>query len=347
MSNMSFSDLSQISDLHSISRISRVNCSRIMGRIDSLQNLSEYHSITQNTSRNTQCILQNQGFNHLQKAIKRLTLLEESIQNHVKSKIILECIKEAAMNEKKILSKDIVKKLTGLLLMHEIDKYMHLPSASIKAQEKMTLLGITDLPECDLTYEEKLDVKCYVEALLCEKTHDFVLSYEELGGNMKEVTRSNDNNTRKKLFQPYEVELYQWKDKIEELCEQYKADIARCKTLMDSWNNLKYIKLNRIYLEKAEYMLMQAEVAEVQAKITKLSCIMRMFKETPITVTAYKTLNSILDEKLSAKMNEINQKENLKRQYDSLQSVEYSSILKTYLELNKAIQKKKQILEKL
>nr|XP_033325472.1 uncharacterized protein LOC117219996 [Megalopta genalis] len=342
---MSFSDLSQISDIHSISRISRVNCSRLMGRVDSLQNLTDHCNFINSTNRSTIC--QNQGSNHLQKAIQNLALLEESIGNHAKNKLILKCIKEASMNTNKTLSEHTVSKLKGLLLIHEINEYMHLPPTSLNVQEKLTILGITDVPEYDLDYEEKLNIKCYVEALLREKIHDFVLSYKQLGGNMKEVMRSNDCNMRKKLFQPYEIEMYQCKDKIEELCEQYKADITRCKSLLDSWRNLKYKDLNRIYLEKAEFVLVEAEIAKVKAQITKLSCIKNMFMETPMTIEAYKTLNSILDEKLFATMNEIKQKENLKKQYDNLQSAEYSSILKTYLQFCKAIQKKRQILEKL
>nr|XP_031825924.1 uncharacterized protein LOC116424108 isoform X1 [Nomia melanderi] len=343
---MSFSDLSQISDISSISRISRVNCSRIMGRLDSLQNSSvQQHSLIHNASKAV--TNQNQESNHLQKAAKRLTLCEESIGDHIKSKMILKCIQDATMNTKETLSKNVVSKLKGLLLMHEVDKYMHLPSRSKKKQEKLTVLGITDLPEYDLTHEEKLDVKCYVEALLREKIHDFILSYESFGGNMKEVMRSNDCNMHKKLFKPHEVEMLQWKDKIEELCEQYTSDIDKCRILFNNWNSLKYKDVNRIYFEKAEYMLLQAEVAEVQAKITKLSCIMRMYKEIPETIDAYKILNAIIDEKLFATMNKIEEKENLKKQYENLQNTEYSNILKTYLQFCKAIEKKRQILEKL
>lgn len=147
-----------------------------MGKLDSLQNLSgQQYSLIHNASKiGTN---QNQESNHLQKAAKCLTLCEESIGDHIKSKVILKCIQDATTNTKETLSKDVVSKLKGLLLMHEVDKYMHLPSTSKKKQEKLTVLGITDLPEYDLSYEEKLDVKCSIEASLREKIHDFILRF--------------------------------------------------------------------------------------------------------------------------------------------------------------------------
>ena len=341
-----FTDLSQLSDLQNISRISRLNCSRMMGRVDSLQNLYEpQHSFTSNASRNV--TNSNQGTVQTQKAVKYLTLCEESIGEYAKSKIILDCLKEASLNAKRSLSAGVVTKLQGLLQIHEVNKYMHLPSNSKNAQEESMVLGITDLPKYDFTYEETLSIKCCVETILREKIQKFLLRYEELGGNMKEVLRSTDCNMRKKLFEPHDVQLLQWKDKIEELCAQYRADIAKCRILINNWNQLKYQDISRTYSEQAEYMLLQAQVAEVQAKITKLSCIMRMYKETPVTIDAHRILNTAIDEKLFAVMNEIKEKENLKKQYENLQNTEYDEILKTYLHFCQAIKKKKKILEQL
>nr|XP_003707062.1 PREDICTED: uncharacterized protein LOC100883490 [Megachile rotundata] len=342
----SFSDLSQISDITSISRVSRSNCSRIIGRVDSLQSLFEQQcSFTHNASRNA--INPHQGINHLEKTIKSLISCEESISDHIKNKIILECIKEASMNKKETLSEDVVIKLKGLLLIHDVNKYMHLSSVSKDMQEELNVLGITDLPTYNFSYEEMLDIKCYVETLLREKIHDYILRYEQMGGNMKSLLRTRDFNTHKKLFEPHEVQILHWKDKVEELSAQYETDIVKCKTLMDKWNQHKYEDVNQIYLEKAEYILLRAQVAEVQARITKLSCIMKMYKETTVTIDAYKVLNAIMDEKLSTVTNEVKEKVNLKQQYENLQNTEYDEVLQTYLQFCKAIKTKKQILQKL
>ncbi|XP_054015244.1 uncharacterized protein LOC128896088 [Hylaeus anthracinus] len=342
MSN--YGDLSQISDIHSISRISRVSCSRLMGRADSLRNIFERQcSFTRNSSRNITNL--NQGTNYLQKIIRCFNQCEESISEHVKSKIILECIKEAALNVKGILSENVVNKLKGLLLIHECNKYMHMPSTSNNLHEKLTVLGIRDLPNYVLSYEEIINVKCYTETLLREKIHSFILRYDSLGGNMKEIMRSTESNVRTTLFDIHEVQMLEWKDKIEEMCSQYEVDIVKYRTLINKWKNLKYKDTNAIYLQKAEYILLQAQVAQVQAKITKLTCIMRMYKETPVTIDAYKILNAAIDEKLFVTMNEVKEKENLKKHYESLQNSEYDEVLKTYLYFCKAIKIKKQILE--
>lgn len=160
---------------------------------------------------------------------------------------------------------------------------------------------------------------------------------------MKEILRSTDINICKKIFEPHEIQIFQWKDKIEELCTQYEIDIVKCKTLMNEWNELKYKNVSQIYLEKAEHVLLQAQVAEVQAKILKLSCLIKMYKETPITIDAYKALNIFVDKKIFTIMNEIKEKKNLKKQYEELENTEYDEILKTYLHFCKAIKKQKQI----
>lgn len=134
---------------------------------------------------------------------------------------------------------------------------------------------------------------------------------------------------------------------IEELCAQYEADIMKSIALINHWNKLKYKDTNQIYLEKAEYVLLQAQVAEMQARIAKLSCIMKMYKETPVTIDAYKMLNAAIDKKLFITMDEVQKKENLKKQYEKLRNTEYDEVLKTYLHLCKVIKKKKQILENL
>ncbi|XP_076246801.1 uncharacterized protein LOC143186869 [Calliopsis andreniformis] len=343
----SFGDLSHISDI-CIPRISRLNSNQIIGRAESMPNLLEQQScFSHSTSKNV--THPNQDYNHLQKAVKYLTLCEESIGEFAKNEIVLDCLKEVSLNKKGTLSEGVTNKLRGLLSIHELNKYMRLslPATSLgNVQEESSVLGITDFPKYDFTHEEVLDIRCYVETLLREKIHEFVLRYENLGGNMKEVLKSTNCNMRKKLFEPYEIQLFGWKDKIEELCSQYEADILKAIALINQWNTLKYQDTNQIYLEKAEYLLLQAQVAEMQAKITKLSCIIKMFKETPITIDAHRILNAAVDEKLFVVMNEIKEKENLRSQYEKLKNTEYDEVLKTYLHFCQAIKKKKQILEK-
>lgn len=150
-----------------------------MGRVDSLQNLYEpQHSFTYNASKNV--TNSNQGTVQTQKTVKYLTLCEESIGEHVKSKIILDCLKEASLNAKRLLSAGIVTKLQGLLQIHELNKYMHLSSTSKNSQEESRVLGITDLPKYDFTYEETLDTKFCVETILREKIQKFVLRFNRI-----------------------------------------------------------------------------------------------------------------------------------------------------------------------
>lgn len=139
----------------------------------------------------------------------------------------------------------------------------------------------------------------------------------------------------------------QWQNTIEELILQCRSDLSEYASLIDKWNKLKYEDMSQASLEETEHLLLQAQVAELQAKITKLSCTIRMFKETPSTVDAFRALNRLVEEKLEEVTDEIRQKEDLKKLYDNLKNTEYDQVLQTYLQLCNAIKRKKHILDTL
>lgn len=168
--------------------------------------------------------------------------------------------------------------------------------------------------------------------------------YKAIGGNVKEVLKNNECDTRSKL-DCYDISVVQWESKIEEYIQQYKSDLLKYANLIDTWNKLKYEELSQAYLDKTGHLLLQVQVSELQAKITKLSCTIRMFKETPITKNAFTMLNVLVEDKLNTVMNEVRQKEDLKKLYDNLKNTEYDQVLKDYIQLCNAIKKKKHILD--
>lgn len=116
-----------------------------------------------------------QDTNEIEKAMKSFSLCEKNINEHRKANIAYQCVKEASLNHKDVLSKNTANKLQVLLLNHELDKYMHLPSSMKHMQDELMLLGIIDLPSSDLTPDEKLEIKCCVETMLREKIHNMML----------------------------------------------------------------------------------------------------------------------------------------------------------------------------
>lgn len=147
-----------------------------------------------------------------------------------------------------------------------------------------------------------------------------------------------------KILECHDTRIIEWMNKIEETNVEYESALQKYINLMDKWNKLKYEDMSKAYLEKSEHLLLQAQVAELQAKITKLSCRIKMFKETPSTIDAFRLLNQAIEEKLKAVTDEIRQKEDLKKLYENLKNTEYDEILKNYTELCKAVQKQKQML---
>lgn len=167
MSN--FSDLRQISDISNISTISH-SSNRLIGRVDSSQCLLDNDSSIIKSHNDKP-----QETDAVEKAMKSFSLCEKNINEHRKANIVYQCVKEASLNHKDILSESTAKKLQVLLLNHELDKYMHLPSSTKHMQEELKLLGIIDLPSADLNPDEKLEIKCCVETMLREKIHDMIL----------------------------------------------------------------------------------------------------------------------------------------------------------------------------
>ncbi|XP_014470823.1 PREDICTED: uncharacterized protein LOC106742419 isoform X2 [Dinoponera quadriceps] len=340
MSN--FTDLPQLLDISSISAISQ-SSSRFVDRMDMSQSLLEYNFSAIKSSNKPATA---HGLNSAETLMKSLTLCEENTCEYMKANIIYQCMKEACLDHKSVLSKNAVTKLKALLLTHELDKYMHLPSSPEHAQDNLTLLGINDLPLSDLSFDEKLEIKCCVETMLREKIHDMILRYEAIGGNVKEALKSNEYNMRYKILE-CDTRIIEWKSRIEEVTVEYESALQKYINLMDKWNELKYEDMSKAYLEKSQHLLLQAQVAELQAKMTKLSCRIKMFNETPTTINAFRLLNQAVEEKLKAVTDEIRQKEDLKKLYENLKNTEYDEVLKNYTELCKAIKKKEQMLNML
>lgn len=341
-------DLSKISDISTISQVSRSNFPQIMGRIDSALVSSKFDrqsSFIQNSSKGS--VSADQDSNPLTKIIKSFTACQNSISEYARARLIFECIEEVCLNKNNVLPEETVKKLRGLLQLHEINKIKNCSLKSKHISQDLSILGIIDYPEYKLSYEEKLNIKACVETLIREKIHDFLVRYQELGGNLPELQRLNGLEASSKLQENVDLELLEWKDKFENICAQYKNYLLYCADMTNEWMKIKNVDINEVYYEKAKSLLLQSQIAEVQAKIIRLTCLTKMYMETPTTIDAYKILSKTLDDKLFEINSEIKKKENLQKLYLDLQNTEYDNILKTYLHLSNAVKKKKQILQML
>lgn len=164
-------ELPLLSDISSIPTTSQ--CSgKLIGRVDSSQSSLDTHSGIAESSNK---FATNHETNAIEKAIKSMVLCEENMSERIKANIVYQCVKEVSSNRNGVLSSSTASKLQSLLLNHELEKYMHLPSSTKDVQDNLNLLGIMDLPSSDLTPGEKLDVKCCIETMLREKIHDMIL----------------------------------------------------------------------------------------------------------------------------------------------------------------------------
>ncbi|XP_066587233.1 uncharacterized protein [Prorops nasuta] len=340
----SFGNISGILGLSSILQVSRTNNNRMGGPIDSLSNLVEQSAVSQtDVSR----VASTNDNSKLEKIIKSFNNCEHSLGKFIKIKIIFDCLQVSATDEKRILSEDTRNKLKMLLHNHEMSKYMQLSSVDKILKNTLPVLGILDLPKVEFSYEEKLNIKSSIESLLREKIHNFIIEYNELGGNIKNIFKMNESSIQSKLFKPSELQILQWKDKIEDICKQHEANLIQLYDSLRSWREAKYLSVPHIYLNKAENIFLQAKIAEVQAKITVASCVKKMMTEAPLTINAFQILSDMVNKKLYSTIEEVTQRNALLQLYENLQNTKYDEILKAYLHICKAIRKKKRLLEEL
>ncbi|XP_058805270.1 kinesin-like protein KIF15 isoform X1 [Phymastichus coffea] len=341
----SIDDSSLISGISNISRISKVHSSTsTFSKFDSTFNIFEWQSKSFATDKEK---LDLRKVPESTKTYKALSSCEEISCDYAKLKLIYDCLKEIIYSENLSINPNIIKKLNELLITHEVKKYLHLPNESKEHKEELTLLGIIDLVKYDFSYQEQLDIKSCLENKLREKIHSFISMYNNISGStVKEILKSNESLLRSRFHQKGELEPMHWKDKIDEVCIEYKRDLLYCQKMISQWKNLKE-KVHERNFKKSENFLLRAEVAELKAIITKLSCTKRMFTETPATVDAFKILNTSLDEKIAYVSEEITEKIEQKKAYDTLSSTEYDEILRKYLEISHVIKKKKCLLDQL
>ncbi|XP_046484451.1 MATH and LRR domain-containing protein PFE0570w [Neodiprion pinetum] len=281
----------------------------------------------------------------LEEMNKALAKCKDVISDYAIRKLMYESVTEASFNRDETLPQSTAKKLRQLIAAHEVEKYLRLPNNSNDINEKITLLGITNLSKIHLSYEEKLSIKKSVNCNLHKKARAFLSRFKVLGGNLEEFKKTDELNRHQKISEVFEMDQLQWKQKIEQECVVYEKDILEYKKIFSEWINLKYSDMNDVQLKNASSLLAKAQVLELQGKITKLNCSLKMFQETPMTLEAYQLLGSSLDSKISDVEDEIQKKEAIKKLYEDLGGTEYDQVARRYIELCKAIEKKKRMIE--
>ncbi|XP_012272792.1 uncharacterized protein LOC105695626 [Orussus abietinus] len=333
----SFSDLSRLSDISGVSRIS--SSTRVIGKSE-LACSSEY-SVRESNKRIVNPFLINVDAD---KVVEAFRSCEDSICEYARFKIILDCVKQVSRNVDNGLSEETAQKLKRLLIAYESKKFLQLPAISIESLEELTILGITDLPKITFSYEEKMDIKSCAASIIRNRIHRFLLNYEKSGGNLKKLIQKKDSKVLKKVLNCQERDILRCKTEVEEVCTGYKKDLLKGNTLLNRWKDMKHEAMGVVHLRSIEYLLLQAQVAELQAEVARLTCTLRLFNETPITLDAFKILSTDINEKIFDAQEEIKRKTNLKKLYNDVESPEYNEILKRYKDLNRAIIKRKQFL---
>ncbi|XP_034947208.1 uncharacterized protein [Chelonus insularis] len=241
----------------------------------------------------------------------------------------------------------VINKFKQIFLSQEIEKYFILPTQYKQKDDKLTILGIDSLPNLELNYEEKKLLKSIVEKQLLESINSYLTKYEENGGNLTEVMKKKESLAKEQLLKMNDLDILHWKNKIDEICKAYCQDINTCHNLLNEWQRLKYEDMKTLNQQKAQSILLQNQVTDLQTRIVKLQYSLQMFRETPETLEAFEILDRKLEEKLMDIQTEVKNKKLLSKQYHDLLGTEYDDILNKYLELRAIIKKDERLLSSL
>lgn len=283
----------------------------------------------------------------IDKTLNDIGKCEETMCELAHLKLIYECLEYLTTDNSTILSIELRQKLQRIITAHSIDKYYKLPSSTKDCDDKLTILGILNIPKPELNHEEKKIIKTKLEEELLKRINSFIATYEEYGGNLIEAMGTTESTARQELSKLDDSVVPHWKNKIDEMCNEYCRDLIICGDLLDEWQRLKHDDIEELDYKKAQTKLLQAEIAELQGKITKLQCAIKMFKETPITLDAFKTINNYLIEKNDNIQTEIKKKKLLLKEFNDLQGTEFDEILKRYTDLCITIEKDERLLNNL
>lgn len=167
-----------------------------------------------------------------------------------------------------------------------------------------------------------------------------------MGGRIKEISKNRESVISKVYSQNNELVLLNWTKKIDEIHLTYKKNLHNFFELLTTWGECK-ITLSDSQFKSTEMTLIQAQLAETKTIISKLSCHLRLFLETPSTIKSFRILKSNLDVKLNEIDDEIQRKLALQKEYEDLKCTEYDDILKKYIDICNAIKKRSSFLDRL
>ncbi|KAK0163643.1 hypothetical protein PV327_007306 [Microctonus hyperodae] len=289
----------------------------------------------------------------LEKISNDLAKCEDTICQKAILELIFKCVESVSAAEEKneycmTMTPELLIKLRQVILANNIEKYLKLPSLKDRQNDdKLTILGIMNIPIVEFSRDEKKIIKSAVESELLNRIHSFLIRYEKFGGNLIETMGNNESIARQNLFKFNEIILPHWNNKINEMCNEYHRNIFICYDLLNEWQKLKHDDMEELTLKKAQSKLCQAQIAEIQAHLTKMTCAIKMFKEIPVTAQAFIILARTVEEKLSNIQAEIKIKKGLLKQYEDLRGTEYDDILRRYLDICSTIEKDERLLNSL
>lgn len=262
------------------------------------------------------------------------SLLETARKEYIQKKILYDCILECARNPVRLpvelrnakkpncLSDELSQKVRDIITGEDLKRCL-----TLDEDKQLFLLGISELPEINLNYTERNELKVEVEKQLLSKANDRRLFEFDEDFDSKQNIRDN-------LLADFKMQLNHKQD-------EYVKNLLKYRENLQQLIEFRTVRVPKACELKLEYCEIQAKLNEMKAKSLDAKTAAYLVNELPKSLEAYAELSKDIDEQRVICVSQINHLKELKARYEQVKCLQYDNILKSYKEYKAAIEKKK------
>lgn len=247
--------------------------------------------------------------------------LEAARKEYIHKKVLFDCVLECAKNSS-CLSSELSQKVRDIITGEDLKQCL-----TLDEDKQAFLLGISELPEVKLTYEERNQLKVEVEKQLLSKANDKRLFEFDEDFDSKQNIRDNL--------------LVDFKKQLNEKQDEYVKNLLKHKENLQKLIEFRTKEVPKASESKLEHCQLKSKIDELKAKALDAKTTAYLINELPKSLEAYAELTKDIEEQKTCCVSKINDLKELKARYEQVKCLQYDSILKSYQEYKAAIEKKK------
>ncbi|XP_044271861.1 uncharacterized protein LOC123015881 [Tribolium madens] len=203
--------------------------------------------------------------------------------------------------------------------------------------QNSNLLGLPSSKNNELSYNEGLTLAKSVEQILQQK-------YKNIRDEFLKVT-SEDVNSVPGRDTSQDKTLIELKGKLEEQQHKYINNLLSEQKILEDLAKLRLDYLPKVCKEKIKECQMEAHISELKTKIVSETTRIDVFMEQSYSLAAYMELLKDIKEQQLEFQSEIKHLKEMKEKYKQVDCKQFDDILKSYIQYETSLAKKKMLYE--